>query len=180
MKESPADIARCLDLEDVSRHTVEEFVRLANEVTASDERFTVALSGGSTPKALYTLLASDTFRVRIPWEKVHLFWDDERCVPPDHLDSNYRMVRESLLDHAPVPKDNIHRMLGEDGDPAKAATTYEATLRESFGFASGQLPRFDLILLGMGNDRHTASLFPRTAALSETKSLVVANYVEKF
>jgi len=180
MKESSPNIATCCDLEDVSRHAAEEFFRLANAATASDGKFTVALSGGSTPKALYTLLASNTFRVRIPWEKVHLFWGDERCVPPDHADSNYRMVRESLLDHAPIPKENIHRMLGEDKDPAKAATRYESTLRESFGLASGQLPRFDLILLGMGDDGHTASLFPHTAALSETKRLVVANYVEKF
>jgi len=180
MKESSADIARCLDLEDVSRHAAEEFVRISNEAMGSGGRFTVALSGGSTPKALYTLLASDTFRVRIPWEKVHLFWGDERCVPPDHVDSNYRMVRESLIDHAPIPKENIHRMLGEDKDPGKAATTYEATLRESFGLASGQLPCFDLVLLGMGDDGHTASLFPHTAALSEMESLVVANYVEKF
>ncbi len=180
MKESPADIARCLDLADVSRKAAEEFVRLANEATASDGRFTVALSGGSTPKALYTLLAGNTFRARIPWDNVHLFWGDERCVPPDHADSNYRMARESLLDHAPIPQENIHRMLGEEADPAKAATSYEATLRESFGLAPGQFPRFGLVLLGMGDDGHTASLFPHTAALSETKSLVVANYVEKF
>ena len=180
MKKSPPNIATCLDLEDVSQHAAEEFVRLANEATASDGRFTVSLSGGSTPKALYTLLASNTFRVRIPWEKVHLFWGDERCVPPDHADSNYRMARESLLDHAPIPQENLHRMLGEENDPAKAATRYEVTLRESFGIAPGELPRFDLILLGMGDDGHTASLFPHTAALSETKRLVVANYVEKF
>lgn len=180
MKESPADIARCLDLADVSRHAAEEFVRLANEATVANGRFTVALSGGSTPKALYTLLAGNAFRTRIPWEKVHVFWGDERCVPPDHADSNYRMARESFLDHAPIPKENIHRMHGEEADPGKAATSYEATLGESFGLAPGQLPRFDLVLLGMGDDGHTASLFPHTAALSETKSLVVANYVEKF
>ena len=180
MKENPADIARCLDLADGSRHAAEEFVRLANEATVSNGRFTVAFSGGSTPKALYTLLAGNTFRVRISWEKVHVFWGDERCVPPDHADSNYRMARESFLDHAPIPKENIHRMFGEETDPAKAATSYEATLRESFGLTPGQLPRFDLVLLGMGDDGHTASLFPHTAALSETKRLVVANYVEKF
>jgi len=180
MKESPADIARCLDLADVSRKAAEEFVRLANEATVSNGRFTVALSGGSTPKALYTLLAGNTFRARIPWENVHWFWGDERCVSPDHADSNYRMARESLLDHAPIPQENIHRMLGEEADSAKAAASYEATIRESFGLAPGQFPRFGLVLLGMGDDGHTASLFPHTAALSETKSLVVANYVEKF
>lgn len=180
MKEVSTDIARCIDLADVSRYAAEEFVRLANEATGSGGRFTVALSGGSTPKALYTLLATDTFRVRIPWEKVHLFWGDERCVPPDHADSNYRMVRESLLNHAPIPKENIYRILGEDSDPGKAATSYESTLRESFGLTPTQLPRFDLVLLGMGDDGHTASLFPHTAALSEMQRLVVANYVEKF
>ncbi len=180
MKDSSRDIALCLDLGGVSQRAAEEFVRLAQEATSSSGRFTVALSGGSTPKALYTLLASETFQARVPWTKVHLFWGDERCVPPDHADSNYRMVRETLLDRAPIPKENIHRMLGEDTDPSRAAAKYEETLRETFCLGPGQLPRFNLVLLGMGDDGHTASLFPHTTALSETKSLVVANYVEKF
>jgi len=179
MRASSPDLALCPDLEGVSQRAAEEFVRLAQETTASDARFNVALSGGSTPKALYLLLASEEFRQKIPWAKVHLFWGDERCVPPDHADSNYRMVRESLLARVPIPEQNIHRMLGEDKDPAVAASKYEATLRKAFGLAPSQFPCFNLVLLGMGEDGHTASLFPHTMALSERERLVVANYVEK-
>ncbi len=172
-------MALCGDLEDVSQRAEEEFIRLAQETTGSNAQFNVALSGGSTPKALYILLASDEFRQKISWAKVHLFWGVERCVPPDHADSNYHMVRESLLARVPIPEQNIHRMLGEDKDPAVAASNYEATLKKAFGLAPSQFPCFSLVLLGMGEDGHTASLFPHTMALLETKRLVVANYVEK-
>lgn len=179
MSANSSDMALCGDLEGVSQRAAEEFIRLAQETTESNAQFNVALSGGSNPKALYILLASDEFRQKISWAKVHLFWGDERCVPPDHADSNYHMVRESLLARVPIPEQNIHRMLGEDKDPAVAASHYEATLKKAFGLAPSQFPCFSLVLLGMGEDGHTASWFPHTMALLETKRLVVANYVEK-
>jgi 6-phosphogluconolactonase len=134
----------------------------------------VALSGGSTPRTTYALLASDEFAARVDWPRVRVFWGDERCVPPDHPDSNYRMAREALLDKVPIPTENVHRMRGEL-PPDQAATAYQAELEAVLG-ASG---RFDLILLGMGADGHTASLFPGTAALEERERTVVAVYVKR-
>ncbi|MEE9172505.1 MAG: 6-phosphogluconolactonase [candidate division NC10 bacterium] len=179
MRERQREILVCRDLEDVSHRAAELFIRLANEAASSTGRFAVALSGGSTPRALFTLLATDPFKQRVPWPKVHLFWGDERCVPPDHPESNYRMARDTLLDQAPISAQNIHRMPAEDEDCARAAAAYEQTLRAFFEGVAGELPCFDLILLGMGEDGHTASLFPGTAALAETERLVAPTYVEK-
>lgn len=131
-------------------------------------RFSVALAGGSTPEALYRLLAAEPFVSRLDWRAVHVFWGDERSVPPDHSDSNYRMARESLLAHVPVAPENIHRIQGEI-DAAQAALAYEDALRAHFAGP----PRFDLILLGMGEDGHTASLFPGAPALAERVRLAV-------
>ncbi len=170
------ELVRCHDSEDISRKAAELFVQLAAESISSRGRFTVALSGGSTPKILYTRLAGI---VEIPWKGIHLFWGDERCVPPDHRDSNYRMTREALLDRAPIPAANVHRIRGEDPQPESAALDYEREIRNVFG-ASESWPRFDLVFLGMGDDGHTASLFPGTSALKVTDRLVVSNYVEKF
>jgi 6-phosphogluconolactonase len=133
--------------------------------------FAVALAGGSTPKALYELLATE-YRDALEWEKVHAFFGDERTVPPDHEDSNYRMAYEVLLSRVPVG--SVHRMCGEL-DPRDAATLYEQELRTFFNGT----PRFDLVLLGIGEDGHTASLFPRTPALDVTDRFVVENPVEK-
>lgn len=177
--EQRREILICRDLQGVSRRAAELFVRLASESISSSGRFAVALSGGSTPKALYALLTGDQFRPRVPWSKVHLFWGDERCVPPDHDESNYRMARELLLDKISIPQENIHRMPAEQEDHNRAADEYEQTLREFFDLEAGKWPRFDLILLGLGDDGHTASLFPRTTALGVTDRLVVADYVEK-
>jgi 6-phosphogluconolactonase len=135
--------------------------------------FSIVLSGGSTPKALYTLLASEPFRSSIDWTKVHVFFGDERCVPPDDSQSNYRMARESLLSKVPVPGDNVYRIRGEI-DPAEAAREYGETLKDYFA-DSGP----DVTLLGMGDDGHTASLFPHTEALKELKQPCVANFVPK-
>lgn len=179
MKQSHKEVVICRDLNEVSLRAAELFVQLADTAASSAGRFTVALSGGSTPRALYTLLASDRFRSRVPWSNVHLFWGDERCVPPDHSESNYRMAREALLDRSPIPPENIHRMPTEFEDPGDAAAEYERTLKAFFRVPVGELPRFDLILLGMGDDGHTASLFPGTAALAEQERWVTANYVEK-
>lgn len=143
--------------------------------------FTLVLSGGSTPKNTFTLLVSDdSFRSQIPWERIHFFWGDERHVPPDHAESNYRMATEVMLSKLPVPKENIHRIMAEHPDANRSAKLYEEKLREFFKLGSGQMPRFDCVLLGMGSDGHTASLFPGTKALHEQASLVVANWVEKF
>ena len=144
--------------------------------------FTLALSGGSTPKKLYTLLAHDPAFATFPWAKTQLFFGDERHVPPDHAESNYRMVKETLLSTGPVPDGNVHRVFAELDDAAQAAAEYEAEIRRHFvGDARlDDVPRFDAILLGMGPDGHTASLFPGSAALEEKTKWVASNWVEKF
>jgi 6-phosphogluconolactonase len=166
----------------LARAAAERIVSLATEAVGARGRFSIGLSGGSTPRALYTLLASGEVAPRIDWAHVHIFWGDERCVPPDHSESNYRMAREALLDHVPLPEGNVYRIRGEI-DPAQAAVDYEQVLhaffRQPVGLANLPQPRFDLLLLGMGDDGHTASLFPGTAALREQSRWVVENHVEK-
>ena len=154
-----------------------EFALQAAEAIRARGRFTVALSGGSTPKSLYSLLAT---KPNIPWDKIYFFWGDERHVPPDHPDSNYRMADEALLSKVPVPAKNVFRLHAEEKDAQAAALQYEQTLKDFFHLSPGEFPRFDLILLGLGPDGHAASLFPESAALNETHRLVVANWVEKF
>ncbi len=172
------DIIICHDADELARKAAEQFVALAGAAIARSGRFTVALSGGSTPRALYLLLGSVDYRERIDWRRVHLFWGDERCVPPDHAESNYRMVQEALLSRISIPPENIHRMAGEK-EPRVAANEYEEELRRFFALAPGQVPRFDLILLGLGEDGHTASLFPGGEALNENERLVATAYVER-
>jgi 6-phosphogluconolactonase len=157
----------------------EEVIRAANEAVAVSGRFTIALSGGSTPKNLNTLLATNA-RTSLPWDRMFFFWGDERHVPPSDPESNYRMAEETLLSKVPVPRANVFRIPAENPDAAAAALAYEETLRKFFALQAGEFPRFDLILLGMGPDGHAASLFPGTAALQEKSRLVVANWVEKF
>ncbi len=157
----------------LSRAAAEKFVQLAKEAIAARGRFTVALSGGSTPRELYAQLASNAYRGQVAWEKSYFFWGDERTVPPDHPDSNFRMANEALLSHVPVPPENIQRFLAEK-NPEVAATDYEHTLHDFFG---NQLPRFDLVLLGLGTNGHTASLFPHTSALNEKTRWAVAVWV---
>ena len=154
-----------------------EFAARASEAVRVNGRFTVALSGGSTPKTLYSLLATKT---AIPWDKIDFFWGDERHVPPDQPESNYRMADEALLSKIPTPPENIFRIHAEEKDAAAAALQYEQALKTFFHLAPGQFPRFDLILLGTGPDGHTASLFPGTAALNENQRLVISNWVPKF
>jgi 6-phosphogluconolactonase len=136
--------------------------------------FAVALSGGSTPKRLFEIMAEPENAARFPWGRTHLFWGDERCVPHDHPDSNYRMTREALLDHVPLPADQIHPM-PTDGEPASAARAYQATLQGYYGGETLDMtrPLFDVVLLGLGENGHTASLFPDTESLTETLAWVV-------
>ena len=154
-----------------------EFLQRARTAIQGSGRFTVALSGGSTPRNLYSLLATQS---DVPWGQIRFFFSDERHVPPDSPDSNFRMANESLFSRAPIPQENIFRVPAEIPDADTAAQSYEQTLRQFFQLEEDDLPRFDLILLGLGPDGHTASLFPGTAALHEDERLVAANWVEHF
>lgn len=141
-------------------------------------RAMIALSGGSTPRGVYSLLGSEPMRSRIPWSNVHLFWGDERCVPSTDPESNFRMVHEAMLQHIAIPPQNIHRVLAEN-NPAAAAQMYEAELRQMSEMPPGSVPSFDVVVLGLGADGHTASLFPGAPALEERTRLVTDVYVEK-
>ena len=147
------------------------FVAAAEDAIASHGQFIVALSGGSTPRDAYLRLGTEALVSKVMWSRVQVLWGDERCVPPDHVESNYRMARETLLDRVPVPAANVHRIHGED-DPATAAEAYEATLRALLRTPAGA--RIDLVLLGLGEDGHTASLFPGSAAVHEQTRWVMA------
>jgi 6-phosphogluconolactonase len=157
----------------------EEVIRAATDAVAERSRFTIALSGGSTPKSLFNLLATNA-RTVLPWDRMFFFWGDERHVPPTDPDSNYKMAEETMLSKIPVAAGNVFRIAAENPDAAAAAESYEKTLQKFFALQSGGLPRFDLILLGMGPDGHTASLFPGSAGLQEKSRLVIANWVDKF
>lgn len=163
------------DLKDLSARAAELFIATARESIAVEGDFTVALSGGSTPRALYARLAREAPDEHADWARTHVFWSDERCVPPDDEQSNYRMARETLLDQVALPPEQVHRMRGED-EPASAAAAYAAELGPHLAARGG---RFSLILLGLGDEGHTASLFPHSPALDETKRLVAAPFVEK-
>lgn len=138
------------------------------EAIAARGQFTLALSGGSTPKPLYEALATQA----LPWDKIHIFWGDERYVPPDHPDSNEGMARKAWLDRVPIPAENIHPMPTDASDPAEAAQRYEQDLQRVFQLKAGEVPALDVILLGMGDDGHTASLFPHTEALQVRDRLI--------
>jgi 6-phosphogluconolactonase len=181
MKSSKPAIQIVADVEAISRKAAEIIMGLMAETLNTKTPFSIALSGGSTPKSLFTLLADDvSLRTQVDCDKVHFFWGDERHVPPDHPDSNFRMANEVMLSKVEVPAENIHRVRAEEQDASKAAEEYEDELRTFFNLKPGELPRFDCVLLGMGPDGHTASLFPGTEALREQKRLVVSNWVEKF
>jgi len=164
------------DAESVARAAAEEFVRASAEAVGERGAFSVALSGGTTPRRVYELLASDEYRERAEWPNAHVFFCDERTVPPDHADSTYRMARAALLSRVNVPAENVHRIEGV-GDAAANASDYESVMRGFFGDSAW--PRFDLVFLGMGDDGHTASLFPETSALGEARAWAAANWVEK-
>lgn len=167
------------DAPSVARRGADLFVRLSADAIARSGQFRVALSGGSTPRALHTLLASDPYRDRIDWSKVQFYWGDDRHVAPDDPESNFRMAYDTLLQFIPIHEAQMHRIHTEMPDASAAANLYEQELRDDFQLAAGHLPRFDLIYLGMGPDGHTASLFPHTSALTVADRLVVSNHVPK-
>ena len=164
------------DAETLARESALHFIECASEAIAEQGRFSVALAGGATPEALYQTLATVELVPRVNWEKVHVFWGDERCVAPNHEDSNYRMAFNVMLRHLPIPVKQIYRLEGEL-EPKDAAKAYEGRLKQFF---QQKPPRFDLVLLGMGTDGHTASLFAGSKAINENKRWVIANYVRQF
>lgn len=167
-------------IEELNRFAADEFVRLSREAIAASGRFTVALSGGSTPRKLYALLASDEYKNRIEWQKVHFFFGDERNVSPNDEESNFRMANEAMFSKLDVSAENIHRFQTELTDAKAIAARMENEVKTFFDLKENEFPRLDLFFLGMGDDGHTASLFPETAALTEDKKIVVENYVTKF
>ena len=163
----------------LTRRAAEEFLKSVAEAVAQKGAFTVALAGGSTPKALYSQLADEPLRSQVPWEKVHFFFGDERHAPPDGAESNFRMANEALFSKGAIKPEQITRIKGEYADTEKAALEYEQALRAYFKLKVGEYPRFDLVLLGMGEEGHTLSLFPGTKALQATDRIVVRNWVGK-
>jgi 6-phosphogluconolactonase len=173
------DIHRVASVDALQATAATIVVSAAVEAQRARGRFMLALAGGSTPKGVYSLLADDAaLSSQVHWEDVHFFWGDERHVGPDHPDSNFRMAKEAMLDRLPIDPSHVWRMKGELEDAARAADAYAQDLRTAFDLRDEQLPRFDLILLGMGADGHTASLFPATPALRERRRLAVSNPVE--
>ncbi|MGB0561436.1 MAG: 6-phosphogluconolactonase [Spirulinaceae cyanobacterium] len=164
----PQTIEVCSDRAALVQRAQTLIVEQIKATLTEGDRFTIALAGGGTPKPLYAALATEN----LPWEQIHVFWGDERYVAPDHSDSNQLMARQAWLDQVPIPAANIHPMPTQAGDPAQDAATHESQLQEFFQTEPGQWPQFDLILLGMGDDAHTASLFPGTDALQVCDRLV--------
>ena len=165
------------DLDTISQQAAQYIVRVANEAIVTRGRFTIALSGGNTPKKLYSLLGSEPYRSQIDWKLVDIFWSDERCVPPDSPDSNYRMAHEVLLSHIQIPAPQVHRMPADSPGRDAASLTYTQEMQHVFG--TNGIPNFDLIQLGMGPEGHTASLFPHQPSLHETERLVIPVSVPK-
>ncbi len=171
------ELVRVADGGALARNAAERFVAIARHAVANHGRFAVALSGGSTPRPLYALLAQPEYAGQVDWQRVHLFWGDERAVPSDHPDSNYRMAFETL-GNLPIPAHQVHRVMTELG-PGQAAEAYELALRDFFKVEGDGLPSFDLVLLGMGMNGHTASLFPLSPAVHETTHWVVSEYIDE-
>jgi 6-phosphogluconolactonase len=167
-----AEIVRLPDADAVAGEAAERWVQIAQAAVNERGTFSIALAGGDTPRPLYELMASQPWRDQAPWAGTHIFWGDERRVPASDPESNYHMAREALLDHVPVPAEQIHRMEG-GGLSGRAAREYEDKLWRYFKFERGEWPRFDLALLGMGADGHTASIFPGTRAIGDRSSMVL-------
>lgn len=164
----------------IARRAAQEFVKIASAAVAQQGSFTVALSGGSTPKALYGMLANDpALRAQVPWDKTYVFFGDERHVGPDDVLSNFRMASEAMISKSPLKPEQVFRIKGEYPEAEQAALEYERDIRAHFKLSDGQFPRFDLVLLGMGEEGHFASLFPGTKALHENRRIAVHNWVGK-
>jgi len=163
-------------LEAVNKRAAQYFVDGIRAAASARGKARIAISGGNTPKHTFELLAAAPYRDQIPWDKLEIYWVDERCVAPDQPDSNYRMTRLAMLDHVPLKPEQVFRVLGEL-DPEEAAAKYEAAIRQSFRLEGAEMPVFDLLALGMGPDGHTASLFPHTAGLHELMRIAIANHV---
>jgi 6-phosphogluconolactonase len=164
----------------IAKRAAQEFVESATSAVREKGSFNVALAGGSTPKALYGLLVTDAaLRSQVPWDKMHLFFGDERHVAPDHCDSNFRMATEAMISQSPLKPEQVTRIKGEYPATERAALEYEKALREYFKLKDGEYPRFDLLLVGMGSEGHTLSLFPGTKALHAEGRAVVRNWVGK-
>jgi 6-phosphogluconolactonase len=168
----------CLDKNELGSAAAEAFVKAANEAISKRDRCTVGLSGGHTPPLLYEQITG-AYKSKVDWSKVHFFMSDERCVPPDHKDSNWGMADRLLFSPLKIKEDNLHPLENQASDPKGSAEAYEQMIRQLFGVSKTEIPSFDIIQLGMGPDGHTASLFPGTAALKEEKRLVVDNFVQK-
>jgi 6-phosphogluconolactonase len=181
MKASPArDVFVFPDAASLTRRAADEFLKSVNEAVAEKGSFTIALAGGSTPKALYSLLTEDpAYSSKIPWNQIRFFFGDERHAPPDSPESNFHMANQTLFSKGLVKPEQITRIRGEYDDTEKAALEYEQALRAYFKLRDGEYPRFDLVLLGMGEEGHTLSLFPGTKALHATNRIVVRNWVGK-
>ena len=164
------------DKQDLYVRAAEETAHIAGEAICTHGEFTFCLSGGSTPAGTYDLLAT-RFHLSVDWKEVQFYWGDERCVPPDHAESNYGMANRTMLSKLGLRPDQVHRMRGED-PPDQAAVAYENELRKQFGLGVGEFPRFDLLMLGLGDNRHTASLFPGDPAIHEAQRMVVAVEVD--
>ncbi len=167
------EVRRFRTLDDLNRNAAELLAAIADTCVRDRGMFTLTLAGGNTPRSLYEHISSDRHRDMLPWRNTHLFWGDERCVPPDHKDSNYHMAKKSLLCSLDLPADNIHRIYGNNPSPIDAASDYENDIR-SFYCTRTNVPVMDVIMLGIGSDGHTASLFPGDTVLGEKRKLVAA------
>ncbi len=165
------------DLDDMSVRGANHVAEIIERAVQERKKCMIALSGGNTPRKLYERLATKEFVSRIPWESTYWFFGDERHVPPDHDDCNYKMASDSLLSKVPIPHGNIYRIMAEKPDPPSIAAQYELTIMKAFNLAPGELPVFDLMFLGIGTDGHTASLFPHSEALQVTKRMATANNI---
>ncbi len=176
MRAETARIEVYEDIDLLARATADRVIAIAADAIMLNGRFSIGLSGGSTPRPLYELLARDDYARRVDWARTHVFWGDERCVPPEDPESNFGLAQQTLLAHVPIPEENVHRMRGEL-PPVEAAAEYEDLLRDFFGDLPGALPRFDLLLQGLGSNAHTASLFPHTPVLDEDARWVAAPFI---
>ncbi|OQA01420.1 MAG: 6-phosphogluconolactonase [Planctomycetes bacterium ADurb.Bin401] len=160
----------------IAEKALDFFVQQVQDTLKNNDIFYLAISGGKTPEAFYHLLGTDSRSIILPWQKIELFWVDERCVPPDSRDSNYKLAADTFLKHVPIPRDNVHRIFGEYDDYNKTSAEYEQAIRNVFRIAQGKHPVFDLMILGMGADGHIGSLLPNSYALFDTEDLAAVVY----